>query len=265
MSVDDKSDSFHDKITRQQCRHGEFVYFPHDMYIGRSLDVYGEYSQGEIELFDKIIAPGMTVIDVGANIGSHTVFMAKKISPGGFLIAIEAQEILHQLLRTNLSLNAIENVEVLHCACGSRPGELQFPVIDYARSANFGGMSLGEGDGGEIVRVIPLDALKLTRCDFIKIDVEGMENDVVIGATKLLERFRPVLYVENDRADRKSELMERLIAIRYKLYWHRPPLFNEDNFFQNSANIFGTTKSHNLLCIPDEDSRNAAILADIGL
>ena len=63
------------------------LYSTKDIYIGRSLDLYGEFSEGEVHFFGQVLQPGMIAIDVGTNIGCHTVFMAKRVGPGGAVIA----------------------------------------------------------------------------------------------------------------------------------------------------------------------------------
>ena len=65
------------------CRHGLMVYNRNDAYIGRSLDLYGEFSQGETELFQQVVGIGDVVIEVGANIGAHTLRLAQLAGPGG--------------------------------------------------------------------------------------------------------------------------------------------------------------------------------------
>ncbi|HEV3118087.1 MAG TPA: hypothetical protein VGY58_13625, partial [Gemmataceae bacterium] len=61
----------------KRCRHGLMLYQPHDTVIGRSLDLYGEYSEGEVALFRHAVARGATVLDIGAHIGAHTVPLAQ--------------------------------------------------------------------------------------------------------------------------------------------------------------------------------------------
>ena len=63
------------------CRYGVMMYLPNDQYIGKSLDLYGEFSEDEIAIFRQIVRPGATVIDVGANIGCHTVFSHNVLAP----------------------------------------------------------------------------------------------------------------------------------------------------------------------------------------
>ena len=103
-----------------------------------------------------------------------------------------------------------------------------------------------------------LDGYNLSACQFIKIDVEGMEAAVIRGARKTIEKFRPILYVENDRDDRSAELIELLQSLGYNLYWHTPRLFNPDNFYQNPVNEFGDVVSANMLGI------HSSMPSDIG-
>lgn len=74
------------------------LYNPTDTFIGRSLDLYGEFSEFESMLFTQILKPGMVAIDVGANIGCFTVPMAKRVGPNGLVVAIEPQRVIYQTL-----------------------------------------------------------------------------------------------------------------------------------------------------------------------
>src|SRR5258706_9116969 len=71
----------------KRCRHGAMMFYANDEYIGRSLDLYGEFSEGEMELFQNYLCPGMTIADVGANIGVHTVYFANAVGTGGQVFA----------------------------------------------------------------------------------------------------------------------------------------------------------------------------------
>lgn len=94
----------------KQCRHGMMLYNLNDIYIGRSLDLYGEFSEGEIRVFQQLVKPGQTILEVGANIGAHTVWLAQAVGPTGVVMAFEPQRIVHQTLCANLALNNIFNV-----------------------------------------------------------------------------------------------------------------------------------------------------------
>lgn len=233
------------------CRHGTLLYNIHDMYIGKSLDAYGEFSEGENDLFRQIVTPGKVVVEVGANVGAHTVFLAQATGPTGVVFAFEPQRIVFQTLCANLALNSISNVHAIHAAVGQYPGEIIVPLLDYRRVQNFGGLALGDYKEGERVQVMTIDGLNLSRCDLIKIDVEGMEQVVLAGAAKTIARCKPVLYVENDRKEKSVALIRAIDALDYNMYWHTPPMFNPANFAGNQENVFGRPIiSINMLCVP---------------
>src|SRR5262252_8072234 len=109
-------------INIKTCRHGRLMYYDTDVYIGRSLELYGEYCEGENKVWKQILHPGMTAMDVGANIGAHTIFMAKTVGPNGRVFAVEPQRQLYQMLQGNLALNEITNTFVMHGALGKEVG-----------------------------------------------------------------------------------------------------------------------------------------------
>lgn len=233
-----------------RSRHGLLGYNRHDLYVGRSLELYGEYSEAEIDLFRQLVKPGQTIVEAGANIGAHTLALAKMTGPGGSIFAFEPQRILFQLLCGNLAMNGILNVICNNQALTTHPGVLTVPQLDYRQPNNFGGVDLDQGrPSGETVTAVPLDSLSLSACHLLKVDVEGMELDVLQGAQNTLVRNRPLLYIENDRADKSPALIRHLFSLDYNLYWHLPPLFNRANYFQNPENVFPGIVSINMLGI----------------
>lgn len=232
------------------CRHGQMLYNIHDTYVGKSLDLYGEYSEGEIDLFRQIIQPNSVVVEVGANIGAHTLFLAQHVGRKGVVIAYEPQRILFQTLCANMALNSVPNVACLHQAVGSVPGIIIVPAIDYRFEYNFGGLALGDFEAGERVRMITLDSANMVRCDLIKVDVEGMEQAVLEGAIETIRRLKPILYVENDKPKKDVELIRFVDSLDYNMYWHAPPYFSPNNFFGNQTNVFPNVISKNMLCVP---------------
>ncbi len=237
-------------------RHGWFLANRCDSYLGQALIRYGEYAEIEHDFLSGLIAPGDNVIEVGANIGGHAVGLAKAIGPSGTLIAIEAQPAIHHILCANLALNALRNVVIHSCGCGERRQTMTVPVIDYAadKPHNSGGMSLRSDGEGIPVPVMPLDELteNLASLRLIKIDVEGMELDVLRGGRRLIARCRPLLYVENDRLEKSKALIEHLMGEGYRLWWHIPPLYNPANFFGVGEDIYPTIHSINMFCMPKE-------------
>lgn len=227
-----------------------------DEYIGKSLQHYGEYSQGEADLFEQVVKPGDTVVEAGANIGSHTVHLAQLVGDTGEVWAFEPQRLVFQLLAGNMALNSLTNVHCEQKCLSDTPGTVQVPVWNATQVHNWGGMSLIDTTAGEPVPAIALDSLPLKRLDFLKIDVEGMELNVLKGAQRLIAKFHPVIYTEADRKDKNPTLFAWLRNHGYRLYWHTPPLYNPQNYFGNPVCVFGTLDrpvvSLNVLCIHRE-------------
>jgi FkbM family methyltransferase len=245
------------------CRHGPMLYFATDQYIGQSLDRYGEFSEGEVDLFRQLVRPGWTVVEVGANLGAHTVFFGQAVGPQGAVLAFEPQRMVFQTLCANVALNALANVYAYHAAAGRQTGTITVPRLNYSVVQNFGGLSLGAWAEGEPVPLMTIDSLPLTACQLIKVDVEGMEGEVLAGAEQTIRRFRPSLYVENDRQEKSAALIAQLLALEYRLYWHLPPLFNPQNYFAATENVFGQIVSVNMIGLHASISQNITGLREI--
>lgn len=235
-------------------RHGIFVANENDVYIGRALIAYGEFCELESNLLQRYCRPGKVVVEVGANIGGHTVTIARSVGATGRVVAIEPQPIVFQCLCANLALNCVLNVDALNCGCAESGRALVLPAVDYAKEGNFGGIALqSQSTGPSIsVRCESLDNLlhDFRQVDFIKIDVEGMEQEVLAGSTQVIECFKPVLYVENDRPQKSKSLVEMVHALGYRAWWHTPPLFNPDNYYNNKHNLYPGICSFNMVCLP---------------
>ena len=240
-----------------QARHGWMLVNANDVYMGQAVLRYGECCEIEVAFLLKLIAmrPG-AVIEVGTNIGTHTVPMAKLLATQNRrLIAFEPQPVIFQNLCANLALNGLGNVTAWPNACSDRPGTVYFQRPDYIANGNFGGVSMStESAPGDIaVPCVDLDTfLSKEPVGLMKIDVEGFELNVLQGAARLIASSRPVLYVENDRIDRAKNLIEWLWSKQYRLWWHVPPLFNPDNYFADAFDLYPRVASVNMLCLPRE-------------
>ena len=237
-----------------ECRYGYMLYNVNDTYIGGSLDRYGEFSEGEVEVFRQVLQPGNVAVNVGANLGAHTLFFANAVGRQGGVYAFEPQRLTFQTLCANMALNSITNAYCFPMAVGEKAGSIVVPTLDPECVQNFGGLELGQFTEGEPVPMITLDSLALPQCRLIKVDVEGMEASVLRGGRATIERCRPILYVENDREEKADELTRLIDQLGYRMYWHRPFLFNAQNFYGSSINVFGNVASYNLFCVHSSQS-----------
>lgn len=252
-----------DHLGIARTRDGLMAYLRQDLYIGRSLEVYGEYCQAEADLLMQLISAGDVVVEAGANIGAHTIGIARRVGATGHVLAFEPQRLINQLLCANIVLNGLTNVDVYKEGLGAAPSWLSVPDLDITQTINFGGVSLSDRPDWPPVRVVTLDGLALPRLSLLKVDVEGMEQQVLEGGRETIMRLRPILYVENDRAVNQVSLNRMMLELGYRLWWHLPTLYSAANLNGVAENLFPSVASINVLGVPREREASIAGLHEI--
>lgn len=171
--------------------------------VGLELLATGQYQQKElnnscylIQALRKSRGDGLIVVDGGANIGVMTVLWADMMREWGQVIAVEPQIRTYYALCGNITLNNLFNVQAINAALAERSGSIAMPQMDPTKPANFGGASCG-GISDVVVQTIAIDQQELERCDFIKLDIEGMELEAIAGAKKTIELCRPIMMIEH--------------------------------------------------------------------
>ncbi len=254
------------KTIRTSTRYGEMSVPVSDTYVGRSLIEYGEWTQSEIAVLEQVVRPGMKVLDIGANVGYHALALARAVGETGSVMAFEPQPFLFQLLAANTINAAIGNILCFNMAIGEGAGVLDMPLLNYAEPYNYAAIDvrLVLRDERAVTEEFPIPVRRLDDlpvihiADLIKIDVEGMELAVLQGAKALLQRCRPILFVENEHSGQASEqLLGFLTSLDYECYWQAAPCFSPENFKGNSTNVFGNFGCINILALPRE--RNQSI------
>jgi FkbM family methyltransferase len=191
-----------------QTSHGIMYALPNDEAFVKSL-ACGRVFEEDIVL--KSVLPHITaspgkkvVLDVGGHIGSHTLLYAKYI-PDSIVYTFEPQSVLFAILEKNIQANGLPNVRLYNNAVGHECRRCTMSKmlydgydcdIDYNtnKNLNYGGLQLGKN--GEPTTMITIDSLKLPQCDYIKIDVEGAESLVLIGASETIQKFKPIIFFE---------------------------------------------------------------------
>lgn len=179
------------------------------------------------------------IFDVGANIGTYTTWMSK-LFPNGKIYCFEPQRPVFQILCGNIAINNLYNCFTYNIGVGNvdEPMVLQEP--DYFSQHDFGTFSLVEDKihSKSAVKVVTdvvrldtfIEKYQVDQVDLIKIDVEGMDIDVLKGSKKLLEKFNPVLFVEH--SDNQRSVLRTIVD-----------LLGEDNY---TFSVYG----NNLLAVP---------------
>jgi FkbM family methyltransferase len=184
-----------------------------------------------LELRRKYHGDGLFAVDCGANIGMHTVEWAKYMTGWGNVLAFEAQERIYYALAGNVTINNCFNARVVHAAVSNRSGTMKIPQPNYLANASFGSLELKKIERTELigqvidysedkmvdVPMVHLDAFNFRRLDLLKIDVEGMELEVIEGAMKCISEYRPIMFVETLKTD-PDMLRARLASFGYVLY-----------------------------------------------
>lgn len=244
----------------KQTKYGYMMYNSHDIYVGGSFDNYGEFSDEEVRFVCSHIKPDSIVMDIGANYGALTIPMAHCAKE---VYAFEPQRPAFAAMAANVALNNIENVVCENAGLSNHNDFIEVPRLNFNSANNIGGLSMKEAlpAGTECptyqVRCTTLDKyvsdMNITKLDFIKMDVEGMEEMVLRGGVEAIKKLKPLMYIEADREEKKESLLKFIDGLGYNMVYHNPPLFNPSNYFNNKTNIWGRPiVSINVFCTPKD-------------
>lgn len=175
--------------------------------LGWHVTFFGTYEPELRAIVRAVLPQGGVAIDIGANVGWHTLLMARLVGAAGRVLAVEANRSICAQLARNIKINRFDHVQVIPSAVAESEKTLQFfaPDADDVQSGTGHIATEAEGRTGLVpVSCRPLDAIvteaQLERLDFIKIDVEGYEWPALQGGEKIIARLRPYIIFEFDRA-----------------------------------------------------------------
>lgn len=198
---------------------GPMIINRNDNIIGLSIAEFGYWENAEITLLTSLInyqypnANNISILDIGANVGTYSLAFSKMNIPGLNIYSIEAQRVIFYMLAGNMALNSCDNVYLHHAAASNvNEGFLEVNPIDFDIPANYGAFELlapfqNSDFNGAVLETkerIPLktiDSLGAENVAFIKMDIEGMEDKAFEGAAKTIERDRPIIFFEYHKTD----------------------------------------------------------------
>ncbi len=181
--------------------------YDHD-FIQRNIVTYGDfYEADELAVLDKEISiQGAIVLDIGANIGNHTVYWSK-VREATHIYSFEPVPDTFRILKRNIELNALEEkVTLFPVALGNEDGSAN---LDFWDPNNCGKAQIKSSTDGSM-KLARLDDFSFERIDFVKIDVETFEYHLLLGARETLNKHSPVIFVEifSEHFERVNGLLE---------------------------------------------------------
>ena len=217
--------------------YGPMIINANDQYIGRSIEVYGYWANEDIDLIKSLVGllltkkPTVSYYDIGANIGTHSVALAKTYGDKITVRSFEAQRQVYYMLCGNISINGLNNVHAHHLAMSNKSSEtIDIDLPDYSMPNNFGGLELMNSlrsdnqymtkNATEAVETVCIDDFD-EQVDFIKMDIEGMEHLALEGGKKTIAKYRPICFVEMWKCD--IEAVKKFFKkLNYIAYQYKP-------------------------------------------
>ncbi|NDB83967.1 MAG: FkbM family methyltransferase [Alphaproteobacteria bacterium] len=192
------------KISVADTKYGKIHFLPNDSIRNYFLEKNNMPDEKLVLGLSSYISRSKVAIDCGANIGAHTI-LYKHINPQIRVYAFEPQSVIYNILKMNVG--SLKDVNCYNCAIGNKFGNVFVDPASYSSVSNFGSVQLSSSGKEERV-MISLDMLELDGCDFLKIDVEGFEIAVVLGAIRTIMKYRPVIFYENNHNTFSKEMSE---------------------------------------------------------
>lgn len=176
-----------------------------------------------------LLTPGCNCLDLGANIGTHSLAMAE-LAVGGNVYAFEPQSLMFSLLQANIFANGIKNIKALKFAVGEKDNVVismdALHYLDGDLQTNSGGLRVDHGDLtlGDLALSRRIDSFSFPKITFVKMDIQGAELEALRGAKDLIKRDRPILFIEIEEnhltalGASSEELIEMVFSLGYVLY-----------------------------------------------
>jgi FkbM family methyltransferase len=233
------------------CKYGIFCLIKDDL-ISDYTAIFGSFAITEINFFEKIINKGDIVIEIGTNIGTHTIPISKFIE-NGKLICFEPQKDIFMILCTNIVINKCDNVIAYNYAISNTNKSVEIKRIRY----NTGQESLIDlEEGNDIFKEAKIKKIKyfkelnkLEKINFIKIDAEGMEYEILNELQNLISKHKPKIFLEF--YNNQESILNLLYENNYNIYQF---FTNYNQYNTDNIKLENKTSDHNIYAVHTNDT-----------
>lgn len=187
--------------------------------------VHGTWEPEVVAAVQQSVTPGMIALDIGAQSGFYTLLLSKLVGPQGNVVAFEPFPANFRVLAENVRLNGLSNVIPRQEAVSAQSGELSLTMPPGQANLLAGPLLAGEATQDVIVRAVSLDdwaSASGSQINFLKMDIEGAETDVLRGAQRVLHDHRPIMVIElhgNNAGQGDHPVLSLLQQARYRVHW----------------------------------------------
>ncbi|HBX50743.1 MAG: hypothetical protein A2236_04755 [Bacteroidetes bacterium RIFOXYA2_FULL_33_7] len=205
------------------------------------------------ELFHlhKIIKPGFTCIDIGANLGYYSVKLSEIVGENGKVYAVEPIPMFNEIWKSNVKFSKNKNLELLPYALGENEQIVQMGIPIRAGVLHHGMTKIVDTGKENYIKYFDVEMknpdklfFDLPRLDFIKCDIEGYEHVVFSNITKTLTKFKPIIQSELGGQENRQKVINTLKNIGYV-----PKLLAKGELVDVSANDI-LTKDQDFYFLP---------------
>jgi len=212
-------------ITVVKTKNGFISGFQNDILFNEAVE-NGINEKYFVELVSKILKPEDIVMDLGGNIGTHSILMSNIVSEGK-VFTFEPQSLIYSILQNNILLNNRKNIDTYRFACSDKDFETisMEPYSFMGKRINTGALRVDlNGVSGDLALTRTIDSFNFEKLNFIKIDIQGSEVKALRGAKKTIAKLKPYMFIEIEQQHllamntSAKELIEIILSLGYSLY-----------------------------------------------
>ncbi|RDS85760.1 FkbM family methyltransferase [Dyella psychrodurans] len=225
-------------------RYGLMTAVKADTPAARSLQLYGEWAEQEINLLSGLIQDGQSVMEFGGEYGAHALWLARAVGEKGQVHVAEPRRIPFQQLCANIAINQLTNVYTHLNWLGRSTGPSSLASLPHNATLKHA--------QDEIVNITTVDGLGLEALHLLKINVPGSLLELLAGATETIRKHRPFLYYRLAGIEQVEAEIQAIKDLGYRCWSHVPYLYNADNHAEQTSNIFPGCVHQNVIASPVE-------------